>query len=75
MSYTKGETRALDVIFSQIGTNRRCELSYIELAELAGIGKSTARMAVMKAEKAGDLAVRRRPGEGLSNVFRSPSSK
>lgn len=75
MSYTKGETRALDVIFSQIGTSKRCELSYIEVARLAGVGKSTARTAVMKAEKAGDLIVRRRAGDGLSNVLRFPRSK
>lgn len=75
MSYTKGETRALDVIFSHIGASARCELSYIEVAQLAGVGKSTARTAVMKAEKAGDLIVRRRPRQGLSNVLRSPQTK
>lgn len=72
MNYTKGETRVLDVIRAQIRKNRRCELSHIEVAQLAGVGKSTARTAVMKAEKAGDLLVRRRPGDGLSNVLRLP---
>ncbi|KAB0459931.1 hypothetical protein [Agrobacterium radiobacter] len=72
MTYTKGETRALDVIRAQIRENRRCELSYIEVAQLAGVGKSTARTAVLKAEKEGDLLVRRRPGDGLSNVLRLP---
>ena len=72
MNYTKGEARALDVIGAQIRENQRCELSHSEVARMAGVGKSTVRTAVMKAEKAGDLLVRRRPGDGLSNVLRLP---
>ncbi|MGV1784344.1 MULTISPECIES: hypothetical protein [Agrobacterium] len=68
--YTKGETRALDVIRAHIRENRRCELSYIEVAQLAGVGKSTAMSAVLKAEGAGDLIVRRRLGD--PHVLRLP---
>ena len=70
MTYTKAETRALDAIRAHIRENRRCELSYIEVAQLAGVGKSTAMSAVLKAEGAGDLVVRRRLGD--PHVLRLP---
>ena len=72
MTYTRSETRALDAIRAHIRENGRSELSYIEVAQLAGVGKSTARSAIMKAEDYGDLLVRRRTGDGLSSVLRLP---
>lgn len=70
MTYTRSETRALDTIRAYICENGRCELSYIEMAQMAGVGKSTAMSAVLKAEGAGDLVVRRRLGD--PHVLRLP---
>ena len=70
MTYTRSETRALDAIRAHIRENGRCELSYVEVAQLAGVGKSTAMSAVLKAEGAGDLIVRRRLGD--PHVLRLP---
>lgn len=70
MSYTRSEARALDAIRAHIREKGRCELSYIEVAQLAGVGKSTAMSAVLKAEGAGDLVVRRRLGD--PHVLRLP---
>jgi endonuclease III len=70
MTYTATEARALDAIRAYIRQNRRCELSYAEIADLAGVGKSTAQNVVLKAEGAGDLVVRRRLGD--PHVLRMP---
>lgn len=72
MTYTPGEARVLDVLRERIRTNRRCDLSYVEIAKLAGVGKSTAQSAVMKAERRNDIRVQRRAEAGLSNVLRLP---
>ncbi|CDN94809.1 hypothetical protein [Agrobacterium tumefaciens] len=72
MTYTKKETQTLEALRTYIREYRRCELSYDEIATLAGVGKSTARTAILKAEMVRDLLVRRRLGDGLSNVLRLP---
>lgn len=63
MTYTKKEMQAVDALRVYIRKNRRCELSYDEIAKLAGVGKSTAMNAVLKAEGAGDLVVKRQLGD------------
>ncbi len=70
MTYSRSEARALDAIRAHIRENGRCELSYIEMAQMAGVGKSTAMSAVLKAEGVGDLIVRRRLGD--PHVLRLP---
>lgn len=63
MTYTAGETRVLDALRVYIREHRRCDLAYSEIANLAGVGKSTAMNAVLKAEGAGDLVVKRQLGD------------
>ncbi|MEW4397434.1 hypothetical protein AB1J06_01975 [Agrobacterium tumefaciens] len=63
MHYTKSETRVLDALRVYIRQHRRCDLSYGEIANLAGVGKSTAMNAVLKAEGIGDLVVKRQLGD------------
>jgi transposase len=63
MTYTKKEIQALDALRIYIREHRRCELSYDEIAKLAGVGKSTAMNAVLKAEGTGDLVVKRQLGD------------
>lgn len=70
MTYTATETRALDAIRAYIRKHGRCEMSYAEIADLAGVGKSTAQNVVLKAEGEGDLVVRRRLGD--PHILRLP---
>lgn len=72
MRYPPRQQRALDVIMAEIRDKRRCVLSHIEVAQRAGVGKSTVRTAVERAERAGEVRVIRRPDDGASNLIRLP---
>ncbi|WP_320188258.1 hypothetical protein RMS29_001795 [Agrobacterium rosae] len=75
MAYTERENRALVAIYTEISRRNCCELSHVEVAARAGVSRSTVRVAVMKAEKAGDLLVSRRVGEGDTNHMRLPKPR
>jgi transposase len=72
MTYSDLENRALVAIYTEISLRRYCELSHVEVAARAGVSRSTVRKAIMKAEKAGELLVARRVGEGDTNHIRLP---
>ncbi|CUX23150.1 hypothetical protein AGR7C_Cc160133 [Agrobacterium deltaense Zutra 3/1] len=65
MGYSQGEKLALDAIIAEIRENRRCMLSHGQIAERAGVGKSTVRVAIIKAELRGDVVIQRRKVDGL----------
>lgn len=63
------EALAVSVIFAEIRDKRRCVLSHAQVAQRAGVSRSTVRIAVERAERAGTLRVIRRPADGDSNII------
>jgi len=68
--YTNREARVLDEIRAEIEARGLCDLSHAQVAALAGVGRTTVRAAVAKAEERGEMIVKRRTADGLTNVMR-----
>lgn len=69
MRYPARQQCTLDVILAEIREKRRCVLSHAQVAQRAGVSRSTVRIAVERAERAGTLRVIRRPTDGDSNII------
>lgn len=70
MIYTTSEKRALEVIIDEIDKHTCCELSHLQVARRAGVGRTTVRSAIEKASRLGALKVFRRQEDGMTNMIR-----
>lgn len=67
---TPGEKQALDVVIDEIDRFAYRQLSHLQIARRAGVGRATVRSAIAKAVSLGALRVQRRQKDGLTNVIR-----
>jgi len=74
MIYTKSERQALEVIVDEIDRLTYCQLSHLQVARRAGVGRATVRSAIAKAVSLGALRAQRRQKDGLTNVLRRAGS-
>jgi hypothetical protein len=72
--FSKCEACVIEVVKAEIRERGRCFLSLAEMGVRAGVARSTTSKAIRKARDAGDIIVRRRQDDGLSNVITLPKS-
>lgn len=65
--YTEGERAALHVVTMVVVKHGYCDLSLQEIADVAGVSRSTAKSALTEARKLGHVAVTYRKRDRLSN--------
>lgn len=70
MTYTEAEQRVMDVLRAELQRRGCSTLCHAVLAERAGVGRSTVPQALGKAAATGEIQVRRRQVDGMSNVVR-----
>lgn len=66
--YSEKERAALHVVVTQVLKHGFCDKSLQEIADLAGVSRSTAKNALTEARKLGHIGVTYRPRKGLNHL-------